>query len=165
MRLKYLYLKPVCAAVLEGRPGGFTLIELIITVAIAGILSSMAIPLYKDYIEKARIVRTVSEIITISKSIAVYNIDNNRFPETLDEVGQRSLLDTWGAPYQYLNIQTMGRRGRPRKDKFVHPINSNFDLYSMGKDGMSRPALTAKASKDDVIWANDGAYVGIASAF
>lgn len=158
----------VCAGMREGRvekSSGFTLVELIITIAIVGILSGIGIPLYSGYIEKAKVVSSVSDIINISKSIISYNIDNNKYPQSLAEVGYGSMKDPWGTPYQYLNIQTMGKKGKPRKDRFVHPINSDYDLYSMGRDGKSQPALTAKASKDDVIRANDGTYIGIASAF
>lgn len=168
MSINNLPIDVVCAGMREGRAeksSGFTLVELIITIAIVGILSGIGIPLYSGYIEKAKVVSSASDIINISKSIISYNIDNNKYPQSLDEVGYGSMKDPWGAPYQYLNIQTMGKKGKPRKDRFVHPINSDYDLYSMGRDGKSQPALTAKASKDDVIRANDGAYIGIASAF
>lgn len=56
-------------------------------------------------------------------------------------------------------------RGRPRKDRFLHPINSDYDLYSMGKDGESVEPLTARKSHDDVIRANDGSFVGLAVEF
>ncbi len=42
------------------------------------------------------------------------------------------------------------------------PINSTYDLYSMGKDGKTVVALTAKASRDDVVRANDGGFIGLA---
>jgi len=158
----------VCAGTRESKPGklsGFTLIELITVVAIVGVLSAIAIPFYGEYIEKARIVRAVSDIINISKLITAYNIVNNRYPESLNEAGCGAYKDPWGNPYQYLNIQTMGKKGKPRKDRFIHPINSDYDLYSMGKDGASQPPLTAHASKDDIIRANDGAYIGLASEF
>ena len=45
------------------------------------------------------------------------------------------------------------------------PINSSYDLYSMGKDGKTTAALTASASADDIIRANDGAFIGRASEF
>lgn len=158
----------VFAGMLETERGtvtGFTLVELLIMVAIVGILGAIATPLYSDYINKARIVRAVAEIAEISKLISTYKLDNNKYPETLNEVGSGALKDPWGALYQYLNIQTMGKTGQPRKDKFIHPINSDYDLYSKGKDGQSKPPLTAHISKDDVIRANDGAYVGLASEF
>jgi len=56
-------------------------------------------------------------------------------------------------------------KGKPRKDRFLHPINSDYDLYSMGKDGESVEPLTAKKSHDDVIRANDGSFVGLAVEF
>jgi hypothetical protein len=43
------------------------------------------------------------------------------------------------------------------------PINSECDLYSMGADRQTVAPLTAKASRDDVIMANDGAFFGLAS--
>lgn len=56
-------------------------------------------------------------------------------------------------------------RGTPRKDRFLHPINSDYDLYSMGKDGESVEPLTAQKSHDDIIRANDGSFVGLAVEF
>mgnify|MGYP003396753916 CR=1 FL=1 len=56
-------------------------------------------------------------------------------------------------------------KGKPRKERFLHPINSDYDLYSMGKDGESVEPLTAKKSHDDVIRANDGSFVGLAVEF
>ena len=42
------------------------------------------------------------------------------------------------------------------------PVNSDYDLYSMGKDKKSAAPFTAKASRDDVVRANNGGYVGLA---
>ena len=50
-------------------------------------------------------------------------------------------------------------------DKFLVPLNSDYDLYSIGADGESKKTLSAPASYDDVIRALDGAYVGLASEF
>ena len=52
-----------------------------------------------------------------------------------------------------------------RKNRFMVPINSDYDLYSMGKDGQSVSPLTAKASRDDIIRANDGQFIGLASNY
>ncbi len=45
------------------------------------------------------------------------------------------------------------------------PINSDYDLWSSGKDGASSPPLTAKPSRDDIVRANNGRFVGLASDF
>jgi general secretion pathway protein G len=55
--------------------------------------------------------------------------------------------------------------GKIRKDHNLHPLNSEFDLYSIGPDGSSSPPLTARASQDDIIWARDGAFVGPAEDY
>lgn len=58
-----------------------------------------------------------------------------------------------------------GAAAQARKDRFLVPINTDFDLYSMGKDGTSVPSLTAAASRDDVVRAANGAFIGLASRF
>jgi general secretion pathway protein G len=55
--------------------------------------------------------------------------------------------------------------GQVRKDRNLVPINSRYDLYSMGADGRSVPPLTAQESRDDIIRANDGGYVGLAAGY
>lgn len=64
---------------------------------------------------------------------------------------------------QYLNF-ALGT-GQPRKDHALHPLNTEFDLYSKGKDGESQAPLSANVSRDDIIRANDGQYIGLASNY
>ena len=64
--------------------------------------------------------------------------------------------DPWGNAYQYRNVQTQKGNGKLRKDRFMVPLNSDFDLYSRGADGLSRDPLSAPASHNDIIRANDG---------
>ena len=87
---------------------GFTLLEIIVTVAIVGILSGIAYPLYTEYVEKARIAKACVDIQNISVAISRYYSESQSYPESLNEVGYATLLDPWGNPYQYLNIQTAG---------------------------------------------------------
>jgi general secretion pathway protein G len=51
------------------------------------------------------------------------------------------------------------------KDRNLVPINYDYDLYSVGKDGQTQPPLTVQASWDDVIRANGGGYVGLARLY
>lgn len=52
-----------------------------------------------------------------------------------------------------------------RKDRNLVPINSDYDLYSAGHDGATLPPLLAPVSRDDVIRANNGGFIGLASDF
>ena len=72
--------------------------------------------------------------------------------------------DPWGNRYVYLRI-TGSNRGSLRKDRFLVPINSDFDLYSMGIDGESKAPLNTKVSQDDVVRALDGGFIGLAEEF
>jgi len=144
---------------------GMTLLELIVVVAIIAVLSAIAFPAYSNYIEKARVVRAIAEIRGLAvNAIAFYN-DNMRFPQNLGELNLVSFLDPWGNPYQFINIADAGDKVKCRKDRNLHPINSDYDLYSMGRDGKSSLPLTAQESQDDVIRANDGRYLGLASGY
>lgn len=194
---------------------GFTLIELMLAVAIVGVLSSLAIPNYLGFLEKARIARTVAEMNGIAKEIFGYAFPDGQYPDSLAQIGWDQRLDPWGNPYQYYRLNCTnpafsrldpiaptgdgpdelvlpanarsfqpeahvslaaamgnldglihlvvgggasapvtpgpggggppcGSIGGARKDRFLVPINSDFDLYSMGKDGQSVGPLTAR---------------------
>jgi general secretion pathway protein G len=149
---------------------GFSLIELSIAVLIVGILATIAIPNYLRYLEKNKETTAISDINTIAGKLKEIMMENpDALPAGLAQINFGNILpliDPWGNPYQYLPLY-----GRPanlndaRKDHNLHPINSDFDLYSMGPDGMSAAPLTAAASRDDIIRANDGRFIGIAAEY
>ncbi len=143
---------------------GFTLLELMIAVAIMGVLSGIAAKNLFSYIEKARIARAIVDIKYIEKILYDFKDSNGYWPDDLSEAGADHLTDPWGNPYQYVPVPGT-KKGKLRKDRFMVPINTDFDLYSMGRDGKSQTPLTAKASHDDVIRANNGGYVGLASYY
>lgn len=150
----------------------FTLIEVLVIIAIIGTLVTLLIPTYTNVLEKARINHVITDIVKISCELDDFLTDNGTLPDTLDELIQNSkplnLIDPWGNPYQYLPIFGKSKKevqGKWRKDRFMHPINSDYDLCSMGKDGKSNAPLTAKASWDDIIRANDGGFFGLAHKF
>ena len=129
-------------------------------------LAAISVPRLQAAKESAKNARAIADIHTLGGQIIVYQITHDDLtPDSLDEIGYGDLKDPWGNPYQYLSFADTKGKGKMRKDRFLVPINSNFDLYSMGPDGESVSPLTAKASHDDIIWANDGAFVGKASDF
>lgn len=145
------------------RTKGFGLIELMITLVIASLLVSIAVPAYDRFADRAKVARAVGDIGTISIEIGKFQLrNNNALPASLDELGVDIPLDPWGTPYAYLNIAAAGPgNGQFRKDKNLNPLNTDFDLYSSGRDGDTTGPLNAQASRDDVVRANNGAFIGL----
>ena len=144
---------------------GFTMVELLITMAVILTLSALAIPKLMSAINQAKVAKAVGDIRAIGVDVTGYAVQNGQYPNTLADIGYENFNDPWGNPYQYLNFANTKGTGQMRKDRFLVPINTFFDLYSMGPDGQSVAPLTAKASQDDIIWANDGDYIGVASDY
>ena len=156
----------------RGRDGiltqhGFQLIELLIAMAVVSLLAMVAIPSYGRYRDKVDNATAAADITSITQAIERYYTENNRYPDDLNEVNMATLQDPWKHSYQYLRINGAGLKGKAalRKDKNLVPINTDYDLYSDGKDGGTQPPLTAKVSKDDIVRANNGKYIGLASDY
>ncbi len=148
------------------RQHGVTLLELTLAVLAVGILASLAVGAYGSYQARARTARAASDIAVIQTAIGQYFVETQQYPAALSDVGVAigGMTDPWGNAYQYINHATEPK-GHWRKDKNIVPINSDFDLYSAGPDGNSVAPLTAKASRDDIVRANNGRFVGPASTY
>lgn len=141
---------------------GFSLIELMIVVAIVGIIATIAIPSYREYVERTEDELAIANITVLSGKIDAYRVVHNQLPPSLNtlSVPGDMLTDPWGSPYQFLNLSTPGSTGFARKNRNLVPINTDYDLYSMGRDGRSVSPLTATDSRDDIVRANNGAFIG-----
>ena len=145
---------------------GFTLIELKATIAIVALLATVALPGYQAYVQRANNSQAIADIMTLGGRIEIFRLKNQgRLPDTLDQIDREIPLDPWGHPYEYLLIDGKTGKGGIRKDKNLNPLNTDFDLYSKGPDGASADPLTAKASRDDILRANNGAFVGAAADY
>lgn len=144
---------------------GFTLLEVAIVVAIGAIILAIAIPAFDHYIERSRVLQTVVEIGDMSKTIKRLEMSKGALPDMLADAGLDNKRDPWGFPYEYFNQRSGTGNGTSRRDKKLKPLNSDFDLYSVGRDGLTHQSLGNNKSRDDVVRARDGGFVGTAQEF
>jgi len=153
----------------------FSVLELLIVVAIMMTLAAMGIPAFADAIDTAYVAQAIGDIRTLQTEITRLAVVMGKLPDSLDELGVSDLVDPWGRQYVYLNFANAAKdqhwggseegEGKPRKDRFLVPINTTYDLYSIGEDGETDEDLLADKSQDDVVRANDGSFVGLASQY
>ena len=239
---------------------GFTLLELMIVVAILAIIASVGVPQYAGALRTARVGKTKHELVTISQAIDAYAANNGgALPLSLYQVGFGGKCDPWGQPYCYLNyadgtgdgldwaisaglldasafspllggggggdggvafggavevaqrpigaapgatpvpvnydaLETMLGRSislversaieqslmshgnftffsgvatetTRRRDRYLFPLNTDYDLFSLGSDHQTAASLSEATGLHDVIRANTGGFFGLASEY
>jgi general secretion pathway protein G len=143
---------------------GFTLVELIVVVALLAILVAMALPTYSWIVDRTKEKSCMADLRTLQKDINAYIIEKNELPDDLDKIGRANLLDPWGRPFRYFKISRADQT-RYTGDTIAILLNNEYDLYSTGKDGLSTQSLADSDSQDDIISAGDGTFVGMGSAY
>lgn len=149
--------------------GGFTLIEVLAVVGILSILVAIALANLGPALERARIGKAIADISTINKAIQSYRAGSGGdLPANMNAMIPRFIgavmNDPWGYPYVYNNFDYI-TPGQRRKDGPLVPINSEYDIYSIGPNGQTNPTILSNAGKDDIIFAQDGGFIDVAENY
>jgi len=249
------------------QPGhrGFTLLELLIVVAVLAVVGAIGVPQYVAALRTARVGKARQELVILAEAIDSYADSNGRLPLTLYQVGFGGRSDPWGIPYCFLNykddcgdglewaiaagivdpaaivgssatagaaskgrflswerpqgqgqgqgvlqaldnvtrneaserarevLASLARRtteaeaesltdamlqapamtffaGVPtettrRRDRYMFPLNTDYDLFSLGPDGRTAASLGEPVGQDDVLRANNGGFFGTAAEY
>jgi general secretion pathway protein G len=146
------------------RQRGVTLVELMITIVVVALIASIGIPSFNAAVNRARVARAIGDIGILSLQLARWQSNLGAFPNTLADARLDGILDPWGHPYLYLDIKT-AKTGQVRRDRNLRPINTDFDLYSMGPDGRTQTQLMGAKARDDIVRASNGSFIGIAKDY
>ena len=152
------------------RPRGFTMVEMVLVLLILAVLAWVSVPAYQGYIARNKVLEAVTTVKKMSDAIHKFDVEKGGLPANVaavDAAYQTSFAttnDPWGRAYVYLDLRASHGAGG-RKDKALKPINSDFDLYSVGADGLTSASLTNANSRDDIVRARDGGFIGTAEEF
>jgi len=136
-----------------------------VVIAIIGLIAAVAIPNYMSFIEKGKAAESAATMLEVQNKLEIYFAKNNEMPESLAAIGAVA-KDEWGNDFVYLPIE-----GHPENVSFARvdasfPIlNTDYDLWSPGKDGLTNKVITADVSQDDIIRAGNGSYFGLAKNY
>jgi general secretion pathway protein G len=125
--------------------------------ALIGIIATLSIPAFNNYVNRTKSRRAMSEIRTLGTELSAFALDKGTNPTSLGDINRSGYLDPWKRPYVFTNI---AGGGAPLEGAF-DPLNKDFDLYSLGADGLSAIADGDPTNEDDIVRFNDGSYVGM----
>lgn len=132
---------------------------------LVAILAAIAIPAYGAYVLRAEISHASADLRELAMRVEKYELNNLSLPRSLADIDANELVDPWGQPYRFLSFEGLRGKSAVRKDGRLNPINSDYDLYSMGPDGRTSAPLRSKAGRDDIVRAGNGLYFGIAEDY
>lgn len=127
-----------CSARAVRRSRGFTLIEIMVVVAIIAILGATVVPLIMDRPNEARQVRAKNDIGTLSSALELYKLDNFSYPST--EQGLQALIEKPSGDPEPANWQSNGYvKSLPKdpwgRDYLYVSEGGDFEIISLGNDG------------------------------
>lgn len=115
---------------------GFSMLEVMVVIAIIGIMMGVMVPVFMGNDDKARVSAAQQDIMSISQALDLYKLDNRRYPST--DQGLDALVN---APDGAENWATNGYIKKLKDDpwgndyQYVSPgSNGPYDLYSLGAD-------------------------------
>ncbi len=146
--------------VIVAQQRAFTLVELMLVVVALALLTTMSMSSYQKFTDRARNAQAASDIREIDAMITRFYTQNSRYPANLGEIAV-SKKDPWKRDYMYVDFSKLDDDSTKRKDGNLQPINSDYDLFSKGKDGATIKKINIAPGADDIVRGRNGNYVGL----
>lgn len=114
---------------------GYTLMELLVVLAILGLLAAIATPMVLHYLDSAKVSTAKTEVSNLAAGLDLYKYDVGRYPTTQE--GLQALVsapegvDNWNGPYVKKSTKLNDPWGHPYNYRFPGS-HAEFDLFSYG---------------------------------
>jgi len=114
---------------------GFTLIEMLVVIAIIGILAAIAIPSLSGATQKSKVAKAQADLRTLESAITMYYVEENTYPTNLQALVTKEYIkrvpkDPWDMDYQYYSATGMVCVLRSA----ANGITDSKALFSYGED-------------------------------
>lgn len=115
----------------------FTFIELVVALAILGLLAAVAVPAYMGFVERGRVRSAEATIQNIKTAMLQYNLDVGGYPRNLRELEVRPTDERgkkWRGPYMQ-EVPEDDPWGNPYVYRLTPGQRNPYELYSTGSKG------------------------------
>ena len=114
----------------------FTLMEMVVVIAIIALLAAIVTPMYFKHVKEARIESAKTQISLLGECIDSYRLDTGALPKTLNDlISNGENLTQWNGPYLQGNSIPLDPWGNDYQYVVPGGHNNSYDLYSYGEAG------------------------------
>jgi type IV pilus assembly protein PilA len=135
---------------------GFTLIELMIVVAIVGILAAIALPAYQDYLVRSRVSEGLARGAEAKTSVAEFVSANGRFPSSTLSAGFNSASAG--------QVATVLCGGTPNCSRIIVTMSASPQLSALGNNRALSLSSTSSVN-GIIVWRCGGTGSNIVPRF
>lgn len=127
---------------ITGARSGFSIIEIMIVIAIAGLILGVGAPMFLSYLKKGQVSTTKTTLKSVETAIDSFHADTGAYPTTLRELVEKpfdeKIAKRWEGPYLKKEVSLDGF-----KHEYVYQVTKGqkhpYELYSYGPNGEGSP--------------------------